>query len=59
MTKYEKSPLGEWKDNKCTNCGERAFPDVDAYGTADGYVLTPWCPWCGASMVKKEGEENG
>ena len=32
----EDRPHGEWKDNKCTNCGEKAFPDVDSYGTADG-----------------------
>ena len=52
---YKKNtPVAEWIDNKCTNCGEKAFPDVGAYGTADGYIETPWCPWCGARMGVKE-----
>lgn len=55
----EERPHGEWKDNRCSVCGEKAQEEVDAYGTADGYILTPYCPWCGASMSANDRQVTG
>lgn len=44
---------GSWVGRKygrvhCTSCGELAYKDAD-----EGYVITPYCPWCGAKMTDK------
>lgn len=69
--RYEERPHGEWifhkydKDFECSNCHVR-FDRTQIY-TEKRFENALWakmeiynfCPNCGASMVKKEGEQNG
>jgi len=49
---------GKWKTRAvpfCSICGEEAISvDTD---TGGAWIMTPYCPWCGAEMEdRKDGE---
>lgn len=37
-----------WIDKKCSICGEEAIIEWNETGGA--WIMTPYCPWCGAEM---------
>lgn len=45
---------GEDVDIQCSECGRDAMSDWMKYTQ----VYSPYCPWCGAKMDAKEGEQD-
>lgn len=59
-TPYKDRPHGEWIDKgeyaECSICGGSSGTQFN--GVEPIPLETNFCPKCGASMVKKEGESN-
>ena len=63
----EEQPHGEWLNEdygigecyaECSECGESTDGEAKDNGFGYDYSFPNFCPNCGASMVKKEGDEK-
>ena len=56
LAKRKPTEHGHWtSDCRCSICGEEAITEWNETGGA--WVMTPYCPFCGAEMEMDEDKE--
>lgn len=59
--KHGKWGIVEYEYFTCSACGESYFNDMDSHKMAEDYLKNngayKYCPWCGAKMDGKDGED--